>query len=87
MIGGVYLTKKGKISNNYFSVFDNNSNSLHLNYYNLNYFDNNKLKKYNRIGVKVLLINKDEIKKNELNDYYNLLLFGGDTLEGASTNR
>jgi hypothetical protein len=87
LIGGVYLTKKGKISNNYFSVFDNNSNSLHLNYYNLNYFDNNKLKKYNRIGVKVLLINKDEIKKNELNDYYNLLLFGGDTLEGASTNR
>ena len=87
MIGGVYLTKKGKISNNYFSVFDNNSNSLHLNYYNLNYFDNNKLKKYNRIGVKVLLINKDEIKKNELSDYYNLLLFGGDTLEGASTNR
>jgi len=87
LIGGVYLTKKGKISNNYFSVFDNNSNSLHLNYYNLNYFDNNKLKKYNRIGVKVLLINKDEIKKNELSDYYNLLLFGGDTLEGASTNR
>lgn len=87
MIGGVYLTKSGKIYNNYFSVFDNNYNCLHINYYTLNLFDNNKLKKYNRIGVKILLINRDEIKKGPLNDYYNLLLLGGDTLDGATTNK
>lgn len=59
---------------------------MHLNFYGLNYFDNNKFKKYTRIGVKMLLITKDEIKKAQLNDYYNILLFGGDTLEGNSTN-
>jgi hypothetical protein len=32
------------------------------------------------------MITKDEIKKAQLQDYYNLLLFGGDTLEGISTN-
>jgi len=70
----------------YFSLFDQSSNTYHYNFYTLNYFKDNKLTKYSRLGVKVLVINKDEIKKPGLVDYYNLLLFGGDTLDGLPTN-
>jgi hypothetical protein len=84
LIGGFYPTKSKVIYPNFFSIYDYQSNSLHLNYYSLKIFDNSNLKNYARIGVKLIVVSKDELR-GKVTDYYNLLLFGGDTVDGQPT--
>ena len=82
----MYNTKNGETEANHLSILDINSRTYYKNIYSLKYNDNNKIKNFERIGLKCVLVTKEELKpKRQLGDYYNLLVFGGNTLEGIPT--
>lgn len=86
IIGGFYPTKSKTVFPNYFSVYDFNSNNYYLNYIGLNVFEGNKVKRLSRLGMKSIIVTKDELKQFNLTDFNNILLIGGDLLEGHPTN-
>ena len=82
----MYNTKIGESHTNYLSVLDINTRTYYKNIYTLKFNDNNMIKNFERIGLKCVLVTKDELKPQRiLSDYYNLLVFGGNTLEGIPT--
>ena len=82
----MYNTKNGESHSNYLSVLDINTRTYYKNIYGLKFNDNNKIKNFDRIGLKCVLVTKEELMpKRILSDFYNLLVFGGNTLEGIPT--
>lgn len=85
-IGGIFNDKNGGQIPNHISVFDIETKTFYQNIYTLNYSERNSNKKFERSGLKCFLTSAEELRpKKNVRDANNLLVFGGNTIDGVQT--